>query len=285
MAMMHTHDPKLAKGKEAPAHKFPLYPLHGKTYTRLIEQCQQSPGHIFVVIDPPDHTPEQVKAIAKAADEADVTAFAVGGSLGAQGKLLDDCIDAIKSVSKKPVILFPGNIATISPKADAAYYLSMLNSLDPYYISGAQMAAAYPVSKMKLETIGTAYLVYEPGQAVGWVGSAKLLPRNIPYLGAVQALSAQMMGMQLVILESGSGAPTCVPPECIAAVRKAGVHLPIVVAGGVRTPEAVAQCISAGADICHVGTSIMKAAEGSVPKAKKLMQELVAAARKAGKNR
>ncbi len=280
---MHTH--AKAKGSTGTSRKDAVTgPRMGSVYQKILENAQKNPGQVFVVIDPPDHTPEQVKEIAQAADRAGVSAFAVGGSLGAQGKILDDCVDAIKSVSKKPVVLFPGNIATLSPRADAVYFMSLFNSTDPYYISGAQVAAAYPVSKMKIETIGTAYLVYEPGQAVGWVGNAKLLPRNIPYLGAVNALAAQMLGMQMIILESGSGAPSCVPPECIGAVRKM-VHLPIVVAGGVRTPEDVARCIGAGADIVHVGTSIVNAANGSMAKAEKLMKELVQAAHKAGKAR
>ncbi|MEK6970604.1 MAG: geranylgeranylglyceryl/heptaprenylglyceryl phosphate synthase [archaeon] len=281
--MMHTHPPSKSE-KKGTAHSFPTSPAQGPIYTRLLADAKKNPGMVFVVIDPPDHSIEQVIAIARAADRAGVSAFAVGGSLGAQGKILDDCIDAIKSVSSKPVILFPGNIATLSPKADAVYFMSLFNSSDPYYLSGVQIAGSYPIYRMQLETIGTAYLVYEPGQAVGWVGSAKLLPRTIPYLGAVSALGAQMMGMQLVILESGSGAPSCVPPECIAAVRKM-VHLPIVVAGGVRTPEDVSRCISAGADIVHVGTSIAKAAAGDIAVAERLMKELVDAAAKAGKAR
>ncbi len=278
---MHTHPNGF---KANGVSSFPHPPKLGKTYHALLEQCRASPGHVLVVIDPPDHMPEQIKAIAKAADRAGITAFAVGGSLGAQGLVLDNCIDAIKSVSQKPVILFPGNIATLSHKADAVYFMSLFNSLDPYYISGAQIAAAYPVSKMQLETIGTAYLVFEPGQAVGWVGGAKLLPRKIPYLGAVNALAAQMLGFQLIILESGSGSPSPVPPECISAVRKL-VHVPIVVAGGVRTPEDVYACIASGADMVHVGTSIVKAAEGGMEKAEQLMRDLVASAKKAGKER
>jgi phosphoglycerol geranylgeranyltransferase len=281
--MIHTHDSKRrGKVKKMP---FPMPPGIGPVYRKVLEEAQVSPGQLFVVIDPPDHdNPKQVKQIAVAADKAGVSAFAVGGSLGAQGHLLDETIEAIKKESSKPVILFPGNIATLSPKADAVYYLSLLNSLDPYWISGAQVAAAYPVAKMKLETIGSAYLVYEPGQAVGWVGSAKLLPRNVPYLGAVTALSAQMTGFQMIILESGSGAPSPVPRECIAAVREM-VSLPIVVAGGVKTPLDVSNCIKAGADITHVGTSIVKAANGNISKASKLMGNLVKAAKEAGKSR
>ncbi|MEK6821286.1 MAG: geranylgeranylglyceryl/heptaprenylglyceryl phosphate synthase [archaeon] len=279
--MIHTHSSSKSTNKRAAA---PAGPALGPVYQSLLEDAQKNPGQVFVVIDPPDHTPEEVARIAKAADYAGVSAFAVGGSLGAQGKILDDCIEAIKSVSQKPVILFPGNIATLSPRADAVYFMSLFNSTDPYYLSGAQIAAAYPVARMGIETIGTAYLVYEPGQAVGWVGSAKLLPRNIPYLGAVSALAAQMLGMQLIILESGSGAPSSVPSECIAAVRKM-VHLPIVVAGGVRTPEDAQRCIAAGADIVHVGSSISAVVEGDMKRAEKLMKDLVAGAQKGAKLR
>lgn len=281
--MIHTHDSS-RRSKSLEKHSFPLAPVVGKVYQRILSEAQNSPGQLFVVIDPPDHTPDQVSKIASSADKAGASAFAVGGSLGAQGRLLDETIESIKKESSLPVILFPGNIATLSPKADAVYYLSLLNSLDPYYVTGAQMAAAYPVSKMHLESIGTAYLVYEPGQAVGWVGSAKLLPRNIPYLGAVSALSAQLSGFQLVILESGSGSPSPVPMECISAVREM-VSLPIVVAGGVKTPQDVSDCIGSGADIVHVGTSIVKAANGNMEKASKLMSDLVKSAKEAGKKR
>lgn len=255
----------------------------GKTYKHILKEIEEKKGLVFLVIDPPDQSPEEAGIIAGLAEKAGISAFAVGGSIGAQGSTLDKTIKEIKSNSSIPVILFPGNIATLSPKADAAYFMSMLNSRDPYFISGAQTTASIPIKKMNLETISTTYLVFEPGRAVGWVGQANLIPRDVPYVGAAAALAGQYMGSHLVILESGSGAPSCVPPENVKAIAET-INIPIIVAGGVKTPKMAFDVISAGASIVHVGTAVDNVYENKA-KAAKLMKEFVDEARKGGKNR
>ncbi|MFH1663305.1 MAG: geranylgeranylglyceryl/heptaprenylglyceryl phosphate synthase [archaeon] len=255
----------------------------GKTFKRVLKEIDEKKGLVFLVIDPPDQSPEEAGIIAELAEKAGVSAFAVGGSVGAQGSTLDKTIKEIKSNSSLPVILFPGNIATLSPKADAAYFMSMLNSRDPYFISGAQTASSLPIKKMKLETIPTSYLVFEPGKAVGWIGQANLIPRDVPYIGVAAALAGQFMGSHLVILESGSGAPSCVPPENVKAIASV-IDIPIVVAGGVKTPKLAFDAISAGASIVHVGTAIDNVHKNK-SKALELMKEFVASAEKGGKNR
>lgn len=229
----------------------------GKVYSKLLAQLKESAGMLFLVIDPPNQSPEQAGKVAAIAEKAGVSAIAVGGSLGAQGKILDDTLVAIKEKSKLPTILFPGNIATLSNLADATYFLSMLNSNDPYYISGAQTAAAFPIKKMGLEVIPTSYIIVEPGRAVGFMGRAQLIPRNLGYLAAASALAGQYMGAKMVILESGGGAMEPVPKEMIAQT-KASLEVPLIIAGGVRTPEFAFDCISSGADIVHVGSAVEK---------------------------
>ena len=64
-----------------------------------------------------------------------------------------------------------------------------------------------------------------------------------------------MYGMELVYLEAGSGADRPVPPEMISAVKKA-VSIPLIVGGGIRTPEAAEAARKAGADIIVTGTLI-----------------------------
>ena len=255
----------------------------GKTYKLILKEIEEKKGLVFLVIDPPDQSPEEAGVMAKLAEEAGISAFAVGGSIGAQGSTLDKTIKEIKANSSLPVILFPGNIATLSPKADAAYFMTMLNSRDPYYLSGAQTASSIPIKKMNLETIPTSYLVFEPGKAVGWVGQANLIPRDVTYIGAAAALAGQYMGSHLIILESGSGAPSCVPPENVKAISMV-VDVPIIVAGGVKTPKMAEEVISAGASIVHVGTAVDNVYKNK-DKAAKLMKEFVLAARKGGKNR
>lgn len=252
----------------------------GKVYSKLLTQLKEEAGQLFLVIDPPNQSPQVAGKVCSIAEKAGVSAIAVGGSLGAQGKLLDDTLDAIKDKCKLPTILFPGNIATLSNKADAIYFLSMLNSNDPYYISGAQTASAFPIKKMGLEVIPTSYIIVEPGRAVGFMGRAQLIPRNLGYLAAANALAGQYMGARMVILESGGGAPEPVTKEMIAQT-KASIEVPLVIAGGVRTPEYAFDCISSGADIVHVGSAIEKTKLEAEVKLK--LEKMVEAVKKGAK--
>jgi phosphoglycerol geranylgeranyltransferase len=252
----------------------------GKVYQNLVKQLKEQAGQLYLVIDPPNQTPEMSGKIAKVAEEAGVNAIAVGGSIGAQGKLLDDTLDAIKENSNLPSILFPGNIATLSSKADAVYFMSMLNSNDPYYIAGAQIASSFPVKKMGIEVIPTSYIIVEPGRAVGHVGRAQTIPRNLPYLAAATALAGEYMGSKLAILESGGGAPSPAPKEMIA-MTKTAIDIPLLIAGGVRTPENAKDCIASGADILHVGTAVEKTS--SLKEAKNKLSKLTSAVKKGAK--
>lgn len=254
----------------------------GKVYSKLLSQLKEEAGLLFLVIDPPNQDPVQAGKMAKLAEDAGASAIAVGGSLGAQGKLLDDTLDEIKDKTSLPTILFPGNIATLSKKADAIYFLSMLNSNDPYYISGAQIASAFPVKSLGLEVIPTSYILVEPGRAVGFMGRAQLIPRNIPYLAAANALAGQYMGAKMAILESGGGADSPVPKEMIAVTKKS-IDIPLIIAGGVRTPEYAFDCISSGADIIHVGSAIEKA--GSDKEGASRLKKIADAVKKGAKSK
>lgn len=255
----------------------------GKIYKQVLKGIEEKKGLLFLVIDPPNQSPETSGKIAKIAQENGVDAFAVGGSLGAQGLLLDQTIKEIKDNSSLPVILFPGNIATLSPRADAIYYLSMLNSLDPYYISGAQTTASFPVKRLGLEVIPTSYIVVEPGRAVGWVGRAQLIPRNLPYLAAATALAGQFMGSHMVILESGGGAESPVSTKMVSEVRKS-ISVPLVVAGGVRNEKFAFDTIKAGADIVHVGAAIENSSN-DLKKVQEKVSKISSAVKKAGREK
>ncbi|MBI4053676.1 MAG: geranylgeranylglyceryl/heptaprenylglyceryl phosphate synthase [Candidatus Diapherotrites archaeon] len=255
----------------------------GKVYQNILRLIGEKGGLAFIQFDPPKYSLEQAAQVAKAAERAGIDAFAVGGSVGAQGELLDKSIIALKENCSLPVIIFPGNIATVSKYADAIYFMSMLNSLDPYYISGAQIASSFPIKNLGLEPIPTSYIIVEPGRAVGWVGRAQAIPRNIPYLAAATALGGQFMGSRLVILESGGGADSPAPPEMVSLVKKT-IDVPLIVAGGVRNPKFAYETIRAGADIIHVGSALEKV-NGNVSQAEKTLSEIARAVAKAGKEK
>ena len=97
------------------------------------------------------------------------------------------------------------------------------------------------------------YVIVEPGMKVGEVGKANLIRRDDPKKAAAYGMAAEMYGMSLFYLEAGSGADRPVPPEMIAAV-KSSISIPLIVGGGIRTPEAAEAARKAGADAIVTGT-------------------------------
>ncbi len=234
----------------------------GKVETYLREKRKDQGCYLMTLIDPPDQTPEQAGKMAKEAEEGGSDIILVGGSASAQGEVLDTCIRHIKEHCSLPVLLFPGNIGTTSKHADAIYFMSLLNSRNPYWISQAQVLASLIVKKGGIEAIPTAYLVVEPGQAVGYIGDANLLPRNKPYIAAQYALAAEMMGMRIVLTDSGSGAPSPVDPAFARAVRSMiSPETLYHYGGGVRTPEQAAGLVKAGANGIQIGTVFEKVSD------------------------
>ncbi|MCK4718004.1 MAG: phosphoglycerol geranylgeranyltransferase, partial [Thermoplasmata archaeon] len=152
-------------------------------------------------------------------------------------------------------ILFPSTAAALSPRLDAIYFMTVLNSTDPRFITGEQHLGAPYIKKMSVETISMGYIIVEPGMTVGKVSKADVI-KHEDLKGAVgYALCAQMLGMKLVYLEAGSGAPEPVPEDMIRAVKEA-LDIPLVVGGGIRTPEAAEKVAKAGADIIVTGTLV-----------------------------
>ena len=66
------------------------------------------------------------------------------------------------------------------------------------------------------------------------------------------AVAGQLLGKSLIYLEAGSGAHTPVSPDIIRAVR-AQLQLPLIVGGGITTPQAMLRAYEAGADMVVIG--------------------------------
>ncbi|MEL7670035.1 geranylgeranylglyceryl/heptaprenylglyceryl phosphate synthase [Methanobacterium sp.] len=208
----------------------------------------------LTLLDPEEQSPEEAVRIAKEAISGGSDGIMLGGST-TEPEELDATAKALRENVDVPVILFPGNISGVSKHADAIFFMSLLNSANPYWIIGAQALAAPGIKKMGVEILSMGYLVVEPGGTVGWVGDAKLIPRNKADLAVAYAMAAECLGMKIIYLEAGSGANEHIPEQMIAGVKKM-TDIIVIVGGGIRDGETAAKIAKAGADIIVTGTVV-----------------------------
>lgn len=226
-------------------------------------------GSIHItLIDPEKVTPQSASAIARDAESCGTAAIMIGGSTLVLTNHLNSVVETVKRTVKIPTILFPNNVSGISRYADAIWFMSLLNSSDPYFLFGAQVLGAPLIKKFGLEAIPLGYIVIGEGGAVGVIGRVCPIPYNKPELAAAHALAAQYLGMRFVYLEAGSGAKQPVPKDMVKMV-KGLLNIPLIVGGGIKTAKQAKELVKVGADILVTGT----VAEG--PSVKRKLKELV----------
>ncbi|MGY5861034.1 MAG: geranylgeranylglyceryl/heptaprenylglyceryl phosphate synthase [Candidatus Thorarchaeota archaeon] len=228
--------------------------MTGKVWSYITDKLEREGALHMSLLDPDPlkMTTETVVEMAKLAEAAGSDAIMIGGST-AFG-IIDESVKAITEAVDIPTILFPGNLTGVSKHADAMYFMSLLNSTNPYWIIGAQALAAANVKIIGIEAIPMAYLLVAPGKTAAWVGDAKVFPREKPKIALMYALAAELLGFKLVYLEAGSGAEgNGVPPEMITTVSQY-VDIPVIVGGGFNDAKSVTNAIKAGASIVVQGT-------------------------------
>ena len=218
----------------------------------LLEKIKREGTIHMTLVDPEKVTPSSASRVAQDAESCDTAAIMVGGSTSVSSSHLDKVAKALKDSVEIPVILFPNNITGITRHADAIWFMSLLNSADPYFLMGAQVLGAPIIKKFGLEPIPLGYIIVGEGGTVSVVGKAVPIPYSKPELAAAHALAAEYFGMRFVYLEAGSGVGNPVPADMIRAV-KALTGLPLIVGGGVRTGEQVKEIVKAGASIVVTG--------------------------------
>lgn len=156
-----------------------------------------------------------------------------------------------------PIILFPGNAAQFTPEADAILYLSLLSGDNPEYLVHQQVRAARAIHGSSITVIPTAYILIDGGVETSTMrvtGTKPLNPLNAEGIQTIidTCIAAELMGKKTIYLEAGSGAQISVSPDIIREVRK-NTSIPLIVGGGIRTPEAMQAAYSAGADVVVIG--------------------------------
>lgn len=227
--------------------------MTGRVEKYLLDKIKTDGTIHVALVDPEKVSPESAARTAEEAKNAGTAAIMVGGSTALSTTHLDGVVQAIKKAVDVPVILFPSNITGISKYADAIWFMSLLNSFDPYFIIGAQVLGAPIIRSFRLEAIPLGYVIIGEGGAASVIGRACPIPYDKAELAVAHALAAEYMGMRFVYLEAGSGAKHTVQREMISVVKQV-LSIPLIVGGGIKTGKQAKEIAGAGADIVVTGT-------------------------------
>ena len=237
-----------------------------KIYHYLIDVVKKKGAGYFVLIDPDQKNHLNIEELVQAANDSEVDALLVGGSL-----MMDagnhDRVAQIKKNANMPVIFFPGGVTQLNGYYDAMFFMSLLSGRNPHYLIGEQAIAAPVVRDIGIETIPMGYLLLDGGTTttVEFMSSTKPIPMDRPDITVAHALAAQYLGKKFVYLEAGSGAKFPVSIKTIEAVKNQ-IEIPLIVGGGIKTPKAAEERVKAGASFIVTGTVTEKSENLSVMK-------------------
>jgi len=214
---------------------------------------------VAILVDPDKaEDPARLLQLVNLASENCIDFFFVGGSLVTTSNLAE-VVKVIKENVTIPVVLFPGNSMQVEPTADALLFLSLISGRNPELLIGQHVVAAPIIRNTKLEVIPTGYVLINSGRitSVAYISNTTPIPDDKYSLAACTALAGEMLGLQSIYLDAGSGAEKEISAKMIATVRKS-VSVPLIVGGGINTSQKAFNALEAGADMIVIGNALEK---------------------------
>jgi phosphoglycerol geranylgeranyltransferase len=230
--------------------------LMSKTLMQLlVESKNEGRKQLGILLDPDKTDIKNVDTLVQTIEKAGADIILVGGSLLTSNHF-NEMIASIKRFTTLPVVLFPSSIYQISKDADAIMFLSLISGRNPELLIGKHVEAAPILKHINIEVIPTGYMLIDGGKptTASYVSNTLPIPANKPEIAACTALAGQFLGLQLIYLDAGSGASTPVSKAMISSVKNI-IHIPLIVGGGINSPEMAYDAALAGADLVVVGNT------------------------------
>jgi phosphoglycerol geranylgeranyltransferase len=207
---------------------------------------------VALLLDPDKSSAGGLKDILKIAADYHADYIFAGGSLTFNS--IDKLIDSIRELCDIPVILFPGNLLQLSYKADAILLLSLISGRNPELLIGNHVIAAPYLRSVREKLISVGYILVGCGKktSVEYISQTEAIPSDKTDLVVATALAGDMLGLNMIYLEAGSGAENPVPPAIIRAVKE-NVSVPVAVGGGLRSAGEISETFNAGANLVVLG--------------------------------
>ncbi|HDR89086.1 MAG TPA: geranylgeranylglyceryl/heptaprenylglyceryl phosphate synthase [Bacteroidetes bacterium] len=221
---------------------------------RQIQESREKQKLFSVLIDPDRYQQRDLLKMIDQSVETGVDFFLVGGSLISHP--IEPVISLIKSHGNIPVLLFPGSLLQISPAADAILLLSLISGRNPEFLIGNHVVAAPLLHRTRMEIIPTGYMLIgnQTSTSVEYISNTRPIPSEKTDIAVATALAGEMLGLKLIYLEAGSGAPGTVPGEMIRQVKD-HISVPLIAGGGIRSVKTLESVYRAGADMAVVGNA------------------------------
>lgn len=227
-------------------------------YQQLLDKKRKGQKSFAVLIDPDKVNDTKLDQLTSLAVAANVDYLFVGGSLVISNHL-DKVVQRIKGNCGLPVILFPGSPSQISVHADGLLYLSLISGRNPELLIGQHVISAAAVKQSGLEILSTGYMVVDGGAptTVSYISNAAPIPADKNEIAMCTAMAGEMLGMKIIYMDAGSGAKRPVSESMIEHVADS-IAIPLVVGGGITSPEKAYRNCKAGADVLVIGNAIEK---------------------------
>jgi len=227
-------------------------------YQNIFHAKQKNKKLFSVLIDPDKYNNKELEKIIKACQKAKTDYIFVGGSLLTEN-IFDNCIKIIRNNCTIPIVIFPGSIIQTNENADAILFLSLISGRNAEMLIGKHVVVAPLLKKTQLEIIPTAYMLIESGKltSVAYISNTQPIPHDKNDIAMCTAMAGEMLGLKIIFLDAGSGAFNPVSSKMINTVAQA-VNIPLIVGGGIKTPEKALENCKAGADLIVVGNAIEK---------------------------
>ena len=168
-----------------------------------------------------------------------------------------DVVEKIKSLTSIPVVMFPGDTSQFADNVDALLFLSLASGRNSKYLIEQHIDAAQTIKKSGVECISTGYILIDGGKhtAVERISNTSPYSTDNVQLITNTALACELLGHKIIYLEAGSGANHPVPQNIIKATRET-ISIPLIVGGGIKTPQQMLSAFDSGADLVVVGNHL-----------------------------
>ena len=229
-----------------------------RLYHSFLEAKQTGKKKFVVLIDPDNMRLDKLNKVLELSKEAKVDYFFIGGSL-VVNDMLDMVLANIKKITDIPMILFPGNSFQLSYKADGLLFLSLISGRNADLLIGKHVITAPFLKISPLEIMSTGYMLIDGGisTTVQYMSNTTPIPANKDDIALCTAMAGEMLGLKMIYMDAGSGAINPISTSMIESVSTA-INIPLIVGGGIKTPEKAFENVKAGADVIVVGNAIEK---------------------------